>query len=365
MKMTFMASVLIILTGALPALAGGEDLAGKLHMAMVSDGMHLSMGGSPAAGNDHLSTGDMSSQAAGIPLSSEGLLFVQHDGEDLSHQTLASTMQQNGLFYLLSVSGSLPALDETFRDFLDYGGSVSFGAGKKVNDKLSIIATLGVAVMTGDWSIKGDRESIEVAAETYFPGISSSPGSDTVITPEELGKDNLGIGYHSEGEAIITSSESLENIDVHTDLYLFPLSVNALYHLKQVGGFNAYAGGGLGFCLAVRDCNSRAVKEKYFIGPEYKVSLNDSQSVTGLMVNLLAGVNFPIYENLKFVAEAGATLYDLKSFDPILEISPISQNPAWYPYSDLTTYSYEKPLRIGVFKEVYVANLSAGLVMPF
>ncbi|GEM_PF-1212087 len=286
-----------------------------------------------------------------------------NDSDELSHQALASVMKESDLFYVVSASGTLPVLDDTFRDFIDYGASVSFGMGKRINEKLSVTATIGVTMMTGDWAIKGDRQSIEVAAEEYYPGLVTEPG--VVITPEDLDDENLGISYHSDAEATITSAESLEKIDVHTDLYLFPVSVNALYRFKQTEKFSAYAGGGLGFCVATRDCDSSAMKNKYFSGPDYKISMNDSQTVTGLLVNLVAGVNIPIHEKLKFVAEASSTLYDLKSFDPVLEISFTKANPDWYEGSDLSQWSYENPLRVGVYKEVYVTNVSAGFIMPF
>jgi len=297
------------------------------------------------------------------PHDSSDVMVTQADSDKLSHQALANALQANDMFYFVTTGGSLPILDETFRDFIDYGASASFGAGKRITEKLSITATIGLSMMTGDWSVKGDRESIEVAAEEYYPGIVTEPG--VVITPEDLDDVNLGISYHGDAEATITSAESLEKIDVHTDMYLFPVSINALYRIKQSDKFSAYAGGGLGFCVAIRDCDSSALKSKYFSGPEYKVSLNHSQTVTGLLVNLTAGIDVPIYEKLKFVAEASSTLYDLNSFDPILEISFTKPNPAWYEGSDLSQWSYEDPLRVGVFKEVYVTSLSAGFVMPF
>lgn len=291
------------------------------------------------------------------------VLLAQSNSEELSHQALTTAMQASDMFYYVSASGSLPILDQTFRDFIDYGAMVSFGTGKRIKDNLSITASIGVGMMTGDWSIGGDRQSITVAAEQYYPGYVMEPG--IVITPEDLPDDNLGVSYHGDAEAIITSSESLKSIDVHTDLYLFPVSINAKYIFKQADRFHAYAGGGLGFCVASRDCDSRAIKEKYFSGPDYKVSLNKTQTVTGLLVNLVAGVDMPINDKLKFVAEASTTLYDLNAFDPVLEISFTKPNPAWYTGSDLSQWSYEDPLRVGVYKEVYVTNIAAGFVMPF
>ncbi|HOO46719.1 MAG TPA: hypothetical protein PLP82_06395 [Deltaproteobacteria bacterium] len=391
MKKILITSVLIVLGSALPAAAYRQDGTAALYRPMETESWDgaLSVSGdlnntsflssleestwfslpdqgmpssySMSKGMDQLGKSDPVFK--GITLQNDQTLLAQSDSDELTHQALTPAMFPHDMFYFVSASGSLPVLDETFRDFIDYGATVSFGTGKRISEKLSITATIGVSMMTGDWSIKGDRESIEVAAEEYYPGIVTEPG--VVITPEDLPDENLGTSYHSEAEATITSSESLESIDIHTDLYLFPVSINALYRFKHTDKLNAYAGGGLGFCVATRDCDSGAIKEKYFSGPEYKVSLNKSQTVTGLLVNLVAGVNIPVYENMKFVAEASTTLYDLKAFDPVMEISFTKPNPDWYEGSDLTQWSYEDPLRVGVYKEVYVTNISAGLVMPF
>ncbi len=290
-------------------------------------------------------------------------LVAQTDPEELSHQALTAVIQKNETFYMVKTSGVLPIMDQSFRDFIDYGGSISFSAGKQIKEKLSITLNMDIVMMTGDWSIKGDTQSIQVAAEEWYPGYY--PGVDVVITPEDLPDENLGTSYHGEAEALVINAESLKTVDIHTDMYLFPLSVNALYRFKTADRISAYATGGLGICAAIRDCNSKAIKGKYFLGPEYKATLNDSQAVTGMLLSLGAGVSIPVYDKLKFVAEASTTLYDLKSFDPILEISFTKPNPDYYPGSDLTKWSYEAPLKIGVFKEVYVTNVAVGFVVPF
>ncbi|HOJ14099.1 MAG TPA: hypothetical protein PLT69_06380 [Deltaproteobacteria bacterium] len=293
-----------------------------------------------------------------------GVKLAQASGEEeLTHQALATAVSEKDTFSFVSAGVLVPLVDSTFKKFVDYGGMVTMGARKRMSDKLTLSATVGVGVLSGDWSIKGDRQSILVAAEEYYPGYVKEPG--VVITPEELPDENLGISYHAEAEAVVTSSESLERIDVHTDLYLFPVSLNAVYQVKQSPKFNAYVTGGLGFCTAVRDCDSKAVKEKYFQGPEYRVAINRSQSVTGLLVNLGAGMSMPVYGRLTFVAEATTTLYDLKAFDPVLEVSFTRPNPDWYPGSDLSQWSYEDPVRVGVYKEVYVTNIQVGFVVPF
>jgi len=290
------------------------------------------------------------------------VLAAASNQDELAHQSLQAIAAAD-TFYFVSAGALVPLVDHTFREFVDYGGMVTMGARTRLSEKLSLSATVGVGLMSGDWSVKGDRQSILVAAEEYYPGYVTEPG--VVIRPEDLPDENLGTSYHADAEAVITSSESLRRIDVHTDLYLFPVALNALYQVRQSSRFTAYVGGGLGFCTAVRDCNSRALKEKYFSGPDYKVRLNDSQSVKGLLVNLAAGVNVPVYERLTFVCEAATTLYDIEAFDPVLEISFTRPNPAWYPGNDLSQWSYEDPRHIGVFKEAYVTNIQLGFVIPF
>ncbi len=85
-----------------------------------------------------------------------------------------------------------------------------------------------------------------------------------------------------------------------------------------------------------------------------------------MLLNFLGGLNIPVYKKMTFVAEANMTLYDLKSFDPILEISfKRPQNPSNLGGNDVTTWSYEDPMRIGVFSQEFVGNFFIGLVMPF
>lgn len=289
----------------------------------------------------------------------EPLLAQNSGGEELSYQALAAATTPGDRFWFVSAGAMVPIVDHTFKEFVDYGGMITIGARKRLTEKLSISATVGFGLMTGEWSTGGDRQSIIAAAEEYYPGLNAE--TDVVITPEDVAGPNLGSSYHSGAEAVVTSSESLKHIDVDTDLYLFPVALNAIYQISQTPRFSAYVQGGLGFCTAVRDCNSRAVKDKYFSGPEYRVELNKSQSVTGMLMNLGAGMSMPVYERLTFVAEASTTFYDLDSFDPVMQISFAKQNQD----PDLQTYTYEKPLRIGVFKEVYITNIQVGFVVPF
>ena len=290
---------------------------------------------------------------------------AQAGTEDLSHQALATAIQDKDRFYFIKTGAVVPILDKDFRQFLDYGASVSVGAGKHLNENLSVSVSFDIIMLTGDWSTGGDRKSIEVAAESWAPGIINQPGQTTIIA-EDLSDPNLGIGYHSDAEGIITSSESLKQIDVHTDLYLFPITVNALYKFHSIGKITPYAGGGLGFCMAVRDSDSKALKNKYFSGPDYDITLNNNQTTNGVLINFLGGLTIPIYKKMTFVAEANTTWYDLKTFDPILEVSFKTPNPAYLAgYNDVTTYSYEDPKRIGVFSQEFVGKFSVGLVMPF
>jgi opacity protein-like surface antigen len=297
-------------------------------------------------------------------------LVAQAGTDDLSHQALAAAIQPDkNRFYFIKTSGAVPILDKSFRNFLDYGASVSIGAGKRINDNLSISVSLDMVMLTGDWSIGGDRKSIEIAAEEWASGIVNTPPTNNqTITPEAQNQPdvNLGTSYHSDAEAVITSSESLKRIDVHTDLYLFPITVNALYKFHPIGKITPYAGGGLGFCMATRDSDSRAIKNKYFNGPEYSIRMNNSQTRNGLLLNLLGGLSIPVYNNLTFIAEGNMTYYDLQTFDPILEISfKTPANPPSIGGSDISTWSYEDPKRFGAFSQEFVGKFTVGLVMPF
>jgi opacity protein-like surface antigen len=304
-----------------------------------------------------------------IPASKESekgiLILSQSEPGELSHTALSSALQNKDLSYYVKTGGALPIYDKTFRDFIDYGASVAFGVEKKIQSDLSVSASFDFVIMTGNWKIKGDRQSIEVAAQEWTPGIQNDPGQ-LIINPEDAPEDNLGTGYHGIGRGIVTSSENLKTLDVHTDLYLFPFMVSALYQIHQEGKINPYVGGGVGYCIATRDTTSHAIKEKYFEGPDYAILRNTSQTVRGGVLQLLAGVLIPINDKMKFVAEANTTLFDLKSFDPILEISMKKTNPP-FPLTgnDLTTFSYEEPMEFGVFHEQFITNLSVGIVMPF
>lgn len=305
-----------------------------------------------------------------IPASTESekgiLILSQSEPGELSHTALSSALQNKDLSYFVKAGGSIPIYDKTFRDFIDYGASVTFGVAKKIQSNFSLIASFDFVMMTGDWEVKGDRQSIEVAAQEWTAGIPNDPGQ-LIINPEDAPEDSLGTGYHGIGRGIVTSSENLKTLDVHTDLYLLPFMVSALYQISQESKIHPYVGLGIGYCIATRDTDSHAIKEKYFEGPDYAILLNTSQTVTGGVAQFLAGVLIPINDKMKFVAEANTTLYDLKSFDPILEISMKKTTNPPFPTTgnDLTTFSYEEPMEFGVFNEQFITNLYIGLVMPF
>jgi opacity protein-like surface antigen len=292
-------------------------------------------------------------------------MLAQAEADDLSHQALVAAVDEKNMFYFVTTGGTIPLLDRTFREFLSYGGSVSIGVGQKIDKNLSLSVSLGVTMLTGDWSINGDRKSVEVASEEWNPGAFGQPGQ-TTITAESLPAANLGTGYSSGGVYQITSSESLKQIDVHTDFYIFPVTLNAIYKFDQIGNISPYLGGGLGYCVATRHSDSKDITNKYFAGPDYLITLNNSQTVNGMLLQLLGGISVPIYNKLKFVAEGNTTWYDLKTFDPILQISiATTPNPPNIGGNDVITYSYQSPKHVGVFSEVFVANFAVGLVMPF
>jgi hypothetical protein len=124
-------------------------------------------------------------------------------------------------------------------------------------------------------------------------------------------------------------------------------------------------GGGVGICFADRSVESNSLKEKYFDGPEYGIKLNKSQTVTGMLIDLVAGVNIPYKKNMNFFAEVGTTFLNLRDFDPILEVSVDKTSPTPFTATDITTFSYEDPLKIGVFSEEFITNISVGLIIAF
>ena len=65
------------------------------------------------------------------------------------------------------------------------------------------------------------------------------------------------------------------------------------------------------------------------------------------------------------MAEANTSLYSLRNFDPIMEISYKVPNPDWYEGSDLSQWNYETPLEIGVFQETFISSVMIGIVIPF
>lgn len=309
---------------------------------------------------------DFALHSSGDPNGEKLMMISQSDTEDLSHSSISSSVQKKDLYYYVEAGGDIPIYDKRFRDFIDYGGSVSLGIAKRIASDLTLTASVGMVVMTGKWSAKGDRQSLQAAAsESWTPGIISQPGQVTV-NPEDVPQNNLGQGYSAGGEAVITSSENLNTVDIETTMYLFPVKVGAVYCFPEINKVNPYVGGGVGFCIADRETDSHALKEKYFDGPEYGIKINKSQTVTGMLIDLVAGVDIPFRTNMKLFAEVGTSLYNLKNFDPILEVSDQKTSTAPYSgYSDITTYSYENPEKIGVFRYEFISSISFGFIMQF
>jgi hypothetical protein len=291
------------------------------------------------------------------------LLLSQTGPDDLPHAEISSSLdKKKDLFCFVDIGAAIPIYDKHFRDFVDYGAAANLGIAKRVSSDLIITTSIGAVMMTGEWRIRGDRHSIEIAAEEWTPGIISEPGQITV-NPEDVPDENLGTGYHASGEAVITSAENLESVDIDTTLYLFPVRIGALYQFSDIGRIKPYAGGGFGFCLAVRRTDSNALKSKYFDGPEYGIKRRKSQSVTGTLLDLVFGFTVPFKNSMYIKGEINTTLYDLDKFDPVLEVS--YEKIIDTPFPDITTYSYENPAKIGVFDEVFITNLTLGLIIPF
>jgi len=292
-----------------------------------------------------------------IPGSQIGNFLISQAGADeLSHPSLSADLtKKKDFFFFIDAGASIPIYDKTFRDFLDYGACLNIGAGKRISSDLTITTSIGVVMMNGKWSTKGDPRSLQAVSESWA---NTQTGE---ITAEE-NKATTGDSYLANGESFIKSSENLEKIDIDTTLYLFPLKVDALYQFNDIGRIKPYAGGGIGICLAQRSSESTSLKTKYFEGPEYTIKFEKDQSVTGMLVDLLLGFVVPFKNDMKIVGQVSTTFYDLDNFDPILEVTyedvPLSN-------SDQTTFSYETPGKIGVFKNVFITNISIGLIIPF
>lgn len=264
--------------------------------------------------------------------------------------------------YSIKSGGAFAVYDSDFRDFLDYGLSVSLDAKKKIQEKISFLASLEVIMLTGEWDTGSNREPIIMEAEETFPGFNQAG-----ITAEDLPDQNLGSSYHGDGEAIITSAQLLRRVDLDTTLYIVPLSFNIVYehHGGDRNKINPYIGGGLGFCMATREVESDAIREQSYLGPQYRIRLDDSETVFGQLVQIFAGVEIPFKHNIRLVAEASAAMYDLDNFDPVLEVSYNLENPDYYTGDDMSSYNPEDPVKIGVFEQEIISTFSIGVVIPF
>jgi hypothetical protein len=264
--------------------------------------------------------------------------------------------------YSIKSGGAFAVYDSDFRDFLDYGLSVSLGAKKKIKEKISFLASLEVIMLRGEWDTGSNRESIIMEAEETFPG-NNEPG----VTAEDINDKNLGSSNRGEGEAIITSAELLRRVDLDTTLYIVPLSFNIVYehHGGDKKRINPYIGGGLGFCMATREVESDAIREQSYQGSEYRIRLDDSETVFGQLLQVFAGIYIPFKNNIRLVAEAGAAMYDLDNFDPVLEVSYKTRDPDYYEGDDMSSYNPEDPVKIGVFEQEIISTFSIGVVIPF
>lgn len=271
-------------------------------------------------------------------------------------------VQESLLSYSIKSGGAFAVYDSDFRDFLDYGVSFSVGAKKKLKEKLSFLTSLEVIMLTGEWDTGSNRETIVMEAEEHWPGFNGDS-----ISPEDIPDENLGSSYHGEGEAVITSAELLRRVDLDTTLYIVPLSFNLVYehHGGDKKKINPYVGGGLGFCMARREVESKAIKEQSFQGAEYRIRLDDSETVFGQLLQVFAGIEVPFKNGIRFVAEASTAMYDLDNFEPVLEVSYTREPPDWYQGDDLSQFTNEDPIKVGVFEQEIISSFSIGIVVPF
>lgn len=263
--------------------------------------------------------------------------------------------------YFVQAGGVLPISNDDFREFVSHGASITLGVKKEIMSKLSLVPTIGLVLLNGDWDMDPrERELLASNAEMYTPGYADG------VSPEDLPDENFGLGYSSGGEGLVISSELLTHLDLETSIYILPVSLNVVYRLHEGGKkISPYVGGGLGVCVAWREVESRTLKQRYYEGPVYNLTFNDNQTVTGELVNLFGGIEIPFGDSMKFVANLSATFYDLKRFKPILSLSSSTPPPSYSDDQSPSTFSYENSVDIGVFKEEWVSSASVGIVIPF
>jgi len=294
---------------------------------------------------------------------SQSLKIALNENETIMAQPAKSTYLSLDFAdsYFVQAGGVLPISDDDFREFVDYGASITLGVKKQIMDKVSLVPTIGMLLLNGDWSMEErGREPILGGSGTYYPGYPDAAGA------EDLPDENFGLGWSEGAEGHILSSELLQQVDLKTSIYILPVALNVVYRPHEgAKKINPYVGGGLGVCVAWREVESRTLKEKYYEGPNYRLTFNDNQTVTGQLIQFFGGIEIPFGGNMKFVADLSTTFYDLKRFKPILSISTNRPYPAWSDGQEPTTFSYEESLDIGVFREEWVSSASIGLVVPF
>ena len=314
----------------------------------------FSMQDAPAGGADTGAVSGRSYSPPSVALNENETIMVQstHSMQGVSEKLYS---------YFVQAGGVLPIYDEDFREFVDYGASITLGIKREITSRLFLVPTIGMTLLNGDWNSGQEREGIFADSGLYFPNYPD------MTDPEDLPDENQGVGYSTGGEGFILSSELLRHIDLKTSLYILPVAINVVYRLHGEGEkkINPYIGGGLGVCVAWREVESRTLKQKYYEGPVYSLTYNDNQTVTGQLLQVFGGIEVPFGGNMKFIANIATTLYDLRQFEPILAISASRPNPAWNEGPQPVTFSYEDSLNIGVFREEWVSSASIGVVVPF
>ncbi len=271
--------------------------------------------------------------------------------------------------YFFETGGSLPIYDTDFREFVDHGASITVGMRQRFNfipgltltRDLFISPSIGLVILNGSWSMDGSRDNIYINSETWYPGYD-----DGTVTPETINDENLGEGNIINAEATVLNQEQILHLDLKTSLYIIPISLNFMMRPHAADNkISPYFGGGIGFCIAKRDVESRTLKEKIYENNTYRLTFSDKQTVTGQFLQLFAGIEIPVFKSMKFVAESSTALYGLKNFDPIVKIESKGLPSPYFQGDDVINSVPEDPLEIGKFNEEFVTSLSLGLVIPF
>ena len=114
------------------------------------------------------STGDPPVKAGGTASPAKATSITQDEEILVTAPKKQQLLRDQTFSYSIKTGGAFAVYDSDFRDFLDHGLSVSIGAKKKIKEKISLLASLDVVMLRGEWDTGSNRESIIMEAEETF-----------------------------------------------------------------------------------------------------------------------------------------------------------------------------------------------------